>query len=111
MAGWLTEDWRVANPRRLAQIRAMVLANDAAGCVGCCEALKGLDYLGQAGAMDRPVPCLGGAEDRGAAPEVMGAMAAATPGARHVVIPGAAHVANINAPGALNRAVAEFLGL
>lgn len=111
LASWLTEDWRAANPEAVARIRAMVLGNDPAGYIACCQALKGLDYLKDLGRMTRPVLYLGGDQDKGAAPEVMAQMAAATPGSRHVVIPGAAHVANINAPEGFNRAVAEFLGL
>jgi 3-oxoadipate enol-lactonase len=42
---------------------------------------------------------------------VMAQMAAATPGARHVIIPAAAHVANINAPRAFDAALSDFLKL
>jgi len=111
LASWLTENWRVANPARVATIRRMVLANDPQGYVICCHALKRLDYLRRLGQAGVPVLFVGGALDMGAAPEVMQAMADVTPGGVYVSIPEAAHVANINAPAAFNAAIESFLGL
>lgn len=111
LAGWLTEDWRAANPAQTQGIRSMVLANAPKGYIACCEALKGLDYLKDLPQLTVPVLYVGGAEDLGAPPRVMAEMAEATPGGRYVQIPGAAHVANINAPVAFNQAIAGLLGL
>lgn len=111
LGGWLTEGWRNANPERVAQVRAMVLANDPQGYIACCHALKGLDCLRRLGDAGAPVLYVGGDQDMGAAPAVMQEMADATPGGRYVSIPDAAHVANINAPEAFNAAIAAFLGL
>ena len=52
-----------------------------------------------------------GEVDRGAAPEVMRAMADATPGSRFEVVGGAAHIANMNNTAGFNRAIGAFLGL
>ena len=111
LESWLSADWRAANPEGVAAVEAMVLGNDAAGYVGCCRALKGLDYLRHLGGMRVPVLYIAGEQDKGAPPAVMRAMAEATPGSRFVEIAGAAHVANLNAPDAFNAAVADFLGL
>lgn len=111
LASWLTQDWRDANPEQVQRIRSMVLANDPLGYIACCRALKGLDYLKRLNTVTIPVLFVGGSEDMGASPEVMGAMAAATPGGRYVEIPDAAHVANINRPEAFNAAIGEFLGV
>jgi 3-oxoadipate enol-lactonase len=107
---WFTADWRDANPTELAAIREMVVATPADGYVGCCEALKTLDYLRHLGGMTVPTFFVGGDVDKGAAPEVMQAMADSTPGGKFVAIPGAAHVANINAPEAFDAAIGSFLG-
>lgn len=109
LESWLTADFRAANAGLVAGIRAMVLANDAAGYIGCCAALKTLDYFRHLGGLTRPTLYICGADDKGAPPEVMRAMSDATSGARFVLIPDAAHVANINAPAAFNAAVANFL--
>jgi 3-oxoadipate enol-lactonase len=111
LASWFTEDWRTNNAATLEQVRAMILGNSPDGYIACCRALQGLDYLRHLGNVSVPSLYIGGAQDMGAAPAVMQAMADATPGARYVEIPDAAHVANINAPEAFNAAIAEFLGL
>lgn len=109
LEGWLTADFRAANPAVVDHVRAMVLGNDPAGYTACCAALKTLDYFKALGGLTVPVLYVCGEHDKGAAPDVMQAMAAATPGARFVLIPGAAHVANLNAPAAFNAALRDFL--
>jgi 3-oxoadipate enol-lactonase len=87
----------------------MVLANDPQGYIGCCTALKSLDYFKDLGRITVPTLYVCGDQDKGAAPDVMCAMAKATPGAGLVLIPDAAHVANLNAPEAFNAALRDFL--
>lgn len=111
LASWLTDDWRAANPDRLSRLREMVLNNDPAGYVACCHAIKELDYLRRLGDVTIPLLYVGGRQDLGAAPEVMQAMADATPGGRYVAIENAAHVANINAVAPFNAAIDDFLGI
>lgn len=111
LATWFTDDWRAANPDGEAKIRAMIAGNDPVGYVNCCRALQGLDYLRQLGGVTVPVLYVGGSEDKGASPEVMQAMADATPGGRYTEIPNAAHIANINATDAFNAAIAGYLGV
>jgi 3-oxoadipate enol-lactonase len=108
---WLTEAWRTANPGRVAAIAQMVQSNDAQGYIACCLALKDLDYLKRLPQAGVPILYVGGDQDRGAAPEVMQAMADATLGGVYRQIAGAAHVANINAPKAYLAAIADFLDL
>ena len=106
---WLTETWRQAHPEQTAAVRDMVTATNPDGYIACCKALQKLDYLKSLGAAKAPILYVGGSHDVGAPPEVMTAMADATPGGQFVEIPDAAHVANINAPEAYNAAVARFL--
>lgn len=111
LAGWVTQGWIAANPDGAAAIRAMVTANDPEGYCRCCAALKGLDYLRRLGEITIPVLYVVGEHDKGAPPEVMRAMADATPGARLEVVADAAHLSNLNNPAGFNRAVGAFLGL
>ena len=111
LAVWLSEEFRTSHPGETADIRAMITSNDPDGYVACCRALKRLDYLRHLGEARAPVLYVGGSRDKGAPPEVMRAMAEATPGGRFAEIPDAAHVANIDAPEAFNAAVAEFLDI
>lgn len=109
LAMWLTEDWRIANPETTAAVRRMIVSTDPKGYVACCRGLKDLDYLKDLGSIRNPVLYICGSEDKGAPPEVMKAMAAATPGAHYVEIENAGHVPNINRPEAFNAALAKFL--
>ena len=111
LSSWLTQAWRDANPEGAARLRAMVLACDPGGYAACCAALKGLDRLRDLPRLTVPTLYIGGAQDAGAPPDVMRAMADATPGGRYTQIPDAAHVANIDAPEAFTEAVAGFLGV
>lgn len=108
---WFTPDWIAANPETVDHVRAMVLGNDATGYIRCCGALRGLDYLRHLGKVTIPVLYVVGAVDKGAAPEVMREMAAATPGSRFEMVPDAAHISNMNNPAGFNHAIAAFLGL
>ena len=89
----------------------MVTSNNPDGYIACCKALQKLDYLKSLGRAKAPILFVGGSHDMGASPDVMGAMAAATPGGVYIEIPNAAHVANINAPDAFNVAIKDFLSL
>lgn len=109
LQSWFTENWRVAQPDQLSDLRMMVLSNNPAGYIACCQALKELDYLRYLGGISTPLLYVGGEFDMGAAPAVMQEMADNTPGGRYVSVPNAAHVANINAPLAFNKAISEFL--
>ena len=109
MASWFTPDWLERQPEQADKVRAMILSHDPRGYVGCCHALKTLDYLRHLDRMTYPTLYVGGDQDKGAAPDVMQAMADRTPGGRYVPIPNAAHVANINQPDAFNGAVLPFL--
>lgn len=111
LAMWLTEDWRAENPQATAAVRAMITSTNAKGYIACCQGLKDLDYLKDLGSVRNPVLYICGAEDKGAPPEVMKAMAAATPGAAYVEIPNAGHVPNINRPQEFNAALSDFLEL
>lgn len=109
MATWFTPDWIEANPQAVGQIQRMILSHEPEGYISNCRALQGLDYYRHLHKITIPTLYVGGSHDKGAAPDVMRAMADATPGGRYVEIPDAAHVANINAPQAFNRAVLDFL--
>ncbi|NKB29207.1 MAG: 3-oxoadipate enol-lactonase [Rhodobacteraceae bacterium] len=111
LATWFTDDWRAENPDYAGTIRTMVVATPQDGYIACCEALKTLDFLRHLDRITIPTLFVGGSDDKGAAPDVMQAMADATPGARYIEVPSAAHVANINAPDAFNAAIRPFLGI
>lgn len=107
LARWFTP---AADPSVPARAKAMILGTSAVGYEGCAGALKRLDYLRHLGGMAVPVRYVVGAEDMGAPPPAMRAMAEATPGASFVEIPGTAHVPNMENPAAFAAALGDFLG-
>ncbi|PQO22616.1 3-oxoadipate enol-lactonase [Rhodobacteraceae bacterium WD3A24] len=109
LASWLTETWRRDNPEETRKIAEMILATDTDGYVGCCAALKTLDYRKDLGALPVPALYICGEHDKGAPVEVMRDMAQATPGAGFELIADAAHLANVNNPEGFDRVLAAFL--
>lgn len=110
MERWFVDEWRTANPERLARFEADFLATSLTGYHGCVAALKTLDFAERLPDMKVPTLFVVGAKDMGAPPPAMRAMADATPGARFAEIPDAAHLPNIDARDAFDRVVGEFLG-
>lgn len=109
MERWFTAASRARRPDLAERAARMVLGTSAAGYVGCAHALKGLDYLRRLPAMKIDTLYIVGAEDTGAPPDAMRAMAAATPGARLEMLPGVAHIANMEDAAGFNAAIAGFL--
>ncbi len=111
MERWLTPECRAQRPDDAKKLADMVANTDPNGYIGCAMALKTLDYLKDLGKVSIPMLYVGGEVDSGAMPEVMQAMADATPGANYVSIPNAAHIANVDSPKAFNKAISGFLNI
>ena len=108
---WLTAATRERNVKGVENLRSAFLRTTAEGYSGCARAIQDLDYLKDLGSLRRPVLYVAGAEDVAAPPEVMRAMADATPGAAYVEIPAAAHIANVDNSKEFNAAVSAYLGI
>lgn len=107
LARWFTP---AAPPSAPERARAMILGTSPTGYEGCAAALKGLDYLRHLGGMAVPVLYVVGAEDMGAPPAAMRAMADATPGSAYAEIPATAHVPNMENPAAFAAAIGDWFG-
>ena len=91
-------------------VRAMIFENSPDGVVAALGAMRERpDSTPLLGEISVPTLVVGGEEDGIITPEVVGAMAAKIPGARHVTIPRTGHLSNLEAPEKFNAAVAEFL--
>ena len=92
------------------RVRAMILENSPDGAVAALGAMRERpDSTALLGELDVPTLVIGGEEDDISSPEVMGAMAAKIPGARHVTMPQTGHLTNLEAPEKFNAALDEFL--
>ncbi len=108
---WLTPSFRAQNPTQTQWVGDMVANTHPDGYLGCAMALKQLDYLKELPEITIPVLYVGGEVDSGAMPDVMQAMADATPNSKYHPIANAAHIANIDNPDGFAAAVASFLEL
>jgi pimeloyl-ACP methyl ester carboxylesterase len=92
------------------KVRAMILENTPDGAVAALGAMRERpDSRPLLGKIDVPTLVVGGEEDDVSSPEVMGAMAAEIPRARHLTIAGSAHLSNLEAPEEFNAALNDFL--
>ena len=73
------------------------------------EALLGFDRRHELPALNVPLLCLAGSDDRTAPPLMMQRMAEQVPGAEFRLMDDVGHLANLEAPGVFNDAVIEFL--
>jgi 3-oxoadipate enol-lactonase len=105
---WFTAPTRAARPEQMAAVRAMVAATPLEGYLGCCGAIKALDYAGRLGDIAVPMLLVAGTHDMGTPAAAMRAMQAAVPGAEYVELD-AAHVSNLERPAEFNAALDAFL--
>ena len=106
----LTPDTLQNDEELVENVRAMIFDNSPDGAVAALGAMRerpdSTPLLGKIGV---PTFVVGGEEDGISSPEVMSAMAAKIPGARHVTIPRTGHLSNLEAPEQFNAALADFL--
>lgn len=107
---WFKPENLAANPPAIAKLRRMIETTDPVGHEGCCEALKGLAFGSQLGAINVPTLIVGGDADVSAPPDMLAEVARRIPGAKHVVIPNAGHISNMENAPAFNQAMRAFYG-
>ncbi len=92
------------------KVRSMILESSPNGVVAALGAMRDRpDSTPLLGKIVVPTLVIGGEEDGISSPEVMGAMAAEIPDARHVTIPKTGHLSNLEAPEKFNAALEDFL--
>jgi 3-oxoadipate enol-lactonase len=106
---WFTAPTREARPAQMDAVRAMVRATPLDGYLGCCGAIKALDYLEQIAGITTPLLFIAGTHDAGTPAVAMQDMHARVAGSRYVEL-NAAHVSNLEVPEDFNRALDDFLG-
>jgi 3-oxoadipate enol-lactonase len=106
---WLSPEFVRQNPLILEKIRRQFLATSVNGYVGCSQAIMGLDYLGQLGAIKTPTLIVVGEEDPGTPVSAARALQDRIPGSKLVMLPKARHLSSVEQAEAFNRAVGDFL--
>ncbi len=106
---WFTPAYLQAGPAAVETIRRQLMETPVSGYVGCCEAIRRLDYLDRLHEISLPVCVVVGAEDPAAPPSASEAIHQRIAGSSMVVIDNAAHLSNVEQPEAFNAAMLGFL--
>lgn len=110
LARWFRPEFREARPDVASYFEAMLVATPREGYAACCEVLAEADLTGQVGGIAAPTLVLTGSDDPAVPPARGAELAAAIPGAEHLVIEDAAHIANVEQPEAFTAALLRHLG-
>jgi 3-oxoadipate enol-lactonase len=106
---WFRPEFLQLNPPEVDMIRRQILATPPAGYIGCCEAIRRLNYLERLAAIGLPTLIMVGEEDPGTPVAASEAMHACISGSKLVILPEARHLSNIEQAEAFNAALLDFL--
>lgn len=109
LARWFTPTYLETEPPDLKSIRAQILNTPVAGYIGCCEAIRRIDYIDRLDSIRLPTRVIVGADDPATPPMEAQAIQRRIEGSSLVIIDSAAHLCNLEQPDAFNKAVLEFL--
>lgn len=109
MARWFTSPFLEADGPELRVIREQFLYTPISGYVGCCQAIRELDYTRQLSQIALPVHLIVGADDPSTPPEASRVIQEEIAGASLTVIESGSHLCNVEQPDAFNRALIGFL--
>jgi 3-oxoadipate enol-lactonase len=106
---WLSREFRNRDPQTTKWVADMIRGTSVAGMVGCCEAIKALDYTDQLGRITLPTLIIAGEKDPGAPVAASEVIRDRIRGAHLELISGCLHQTPIEAPDTFNRIVGGFL--
>ncbi len=109
MSRYFSEDFRERSPQVVAEFAKRFLETPAQGYLGCCDAIKELDYAADLQRIHARSLVIAGEKDAGTPPAMSEAIASRIPGARLAIIPGAAHLSAVEKPAEFNALVRDFL--
>jgi 3-oxoadipate enol-lactonase len=109
MTRYFSDEFRAAHPEVVEGVKRRFLATPPQGYIGCCDAIRDLDFTARLGDIRARTLVIAGAKDAGTPVAMSQAIAGHVPGARLAVIPGAAHLSAVEDPAAFNALVRGFL--
>ncbi len=101
--------FRAAHPDAVERVMERFLETPVQGYLGCCEAIRELDYVDALARVRAPTLVIAGDLDPGTPPAMSRAIADRVPGARLAVIPGASHLSVLEKPAEFCALVSGFL--
>lgn len=109
LVGSVSPAFVAANPGVADQLRATMMATDAAGYIACSEAIRQFDNRPRLGEVAIPVLLVCGTDDEGTPPAAHRPILELVPGARLELIEGGRHTPNIEFPQQFNRLLLGWL--
>jgi len=109
LARWFTAPYLQKLGPGLEMIRSIFLTSPVAGYIGCTEAIRRLNYIGDLPRIKHPTLIMVGKEDPGTPVAAAQAIHERISGSHLVVIPSASHLSNIEQAGLFNQNLVEFL--
>ena len=109
MTRYFSDAFREAHPEVVETVKRRFLSTPPQGYIGCCDAIRDLDFTGLLDGIRARTLVIAGEKDAGTPVAMSEAIAAHIPGARLAVIPGAAHLSAVENPAAFNALVRGFL--
>jgi pimeloyl-ACP methyl ester carboxylesterase len=107
---WFAPGFRDAHPDWFHQASAVFSATQAAGYIGCCEALAKADLRADVSRVAVPVLVIGGSLDQATPPDQAEWLHSAVAGSELTILDGAAHLSNLDHATEFTERVARFLG-
>jgi len=109
MTRYFSEEFRATRPEAVDAVKRRFLATAPQGYIGCCDAIRDLDFTRSLAKIRARTLVIAGEKDAGTPVAMSEAIAANIPGARLAVIPGAAHLSAVENPAAFNALARGFL--
>jgi len=109
MERWFTPSFLKQNLKILTLIREQLLATPVSGYIGCAEAIRRLNYLGQLSKIKMPTLIMVGEDDPGTPVSASEAMQKRISNSELVILPSARHLSNVEQAEAFNAALLKFL--
>jgi 3-oxoadipate enol-lactonase len=108
MERWFTKGFRDRAPDVMDRMTKMFLATNTTGYIGCCEAVRDMDFTASNPSIKAPTLVIVGSQDAATPPAAGEAIAKAIKGAK-VASLDAAHIANVEQPKQYAETVLNFL--
>ena len=108
MERWFTKGFREKNPQAIARIAEMFVATPLGGFIGCCEAVRDMDFRQSTPTITAPTMVIVGSQDPATPPSAGEDIHKMIKGSKLVAID-AAHLSNVEQPKAYTDALLNFL--
>jgi 3-oxoadipate enol-lactonase len=109
MTRYFSEEFRASHGAVVERVRGRFLETNPRGYIGCCDAIRDLDYTASLPRIAARTLVIAGEKDVGTPPSMSEEIAQRIPNAKLAIIPGAAHLSAVEKPREFGALVVGFL--